>query len=305
MPGKLWLDVVKDAGNGWMEHKAMRLAAAVAFYTLLSMAPLLVIAVSVAGFFFDDAAVRNGLDRQMQELVGPSGAEVIKSALENAANKPKSGTLASVIGIVSLLFAAAGVFGELQDSMNTVWEVKPKEGRGVWGIVKDRFLSFGMVLVIGFLLLVSLVISAVVAGMSEYFKQALPGLPWLPQALNLVAGFFVVALLFALMFKVLPDVHVGWPEVVFGAVVTSLLFTVGRFLIGLYLGKAGVGDAFGAAGSVVALVVWVYYSALILFFGVELTRAFARRMGSGKVADNAVPVTAEAKAREGLATAGV
>lgn len=305
MPGKLWLDVVKDAGNGWVDHKATRLAAAVAFYTLLSLAPLLVIAVSVAGFVFGEEAARGGLDGQLRQLVGESGAEVLKEALKNTADKPKSGTLATVVGVISLLFGASGVFGELQDSMNTVWEVRPKEGRGVLGLVKDRFLSFGMVLVVGFLLLVSLVLSAVLSAAGGYFERLLPAAPWLPQALNLALSFVVVALLFGLLFKVLPDVSVGWPEVFFGATVTALLFGVGKYLIGIYLGKAGVGSAFGAAGSVVALVVWVYYSALILFFGVELTRAFARRMGTGQAADNALPVTEEAKAKEGVAAAPV
>jgi membrane protein len=302
MPGKLWLDVVKDAGNGWIEHKATRLAAAVAFYTLLSLAPLLVIAVAVAGFVFGEEAARGGLTQQLTDLVGKDAAETLQQAVAKA-GEPKSGTLATVIGVVSLLFGASGVFGELQDSMNTVWEVKPKPDRGIWGIVKDRFLSFGMVLVVGFLLLVSLVVSAVVAGFAGYFQRALPGVPWVPQALNLLAGFFVVALLFALLFKFLPDVRVGWPEVFFGAAVTSLLFAVGRYLIGIYLGKTGVGSPFGAAGSVVALVVWVYYSTLILFFGVELTRAFARRMGTGRAAENALPMTPEAKAKEGVAAA--
>ena len=302
MPGKLWLDVVKDAGTGWIDHKATRLAAAVAFYTLLSMAPLLVLAVAVAGFVFGDDAARGELDAQLRNLVGPSGAETLKSAMI-AADKPKSGILATVVGIVSLLFGASGVFGELQDSMNTVWEVRPKEGRGIMGLVKDRFLSFGMVLVVGFLLLVSLVLSTALSAAGGYFERILPGLPWVPQALNLLLSFFVVALLFALLFKYLPDVTVGWPEVFFGAVVTSLLFGAGKYLIGIYLGKAGVGSAFGAAGSVVALVVWVYYSALILFFGVELTRAFARKMGTGEAAANAAPVTEEAKAKEGLASA--
>ena len=304
MTGKLLLAIVKDAGRGWIDHKATRLAAAVAFYTLLSLAPLLVIAVAVAGFVFGDEAARGGLDRQLRDLLGDSGADVLKTALQNA-DKPKSGLLATVIGVGSLLFGASGVFGELQDSMNTVWEVKPKDGRGIAGIVKDRFLSFGMVLVVGFLLLVSLAVSAVVAGLAGYFDQVMPGLTWLPQVVNFVAGFFVVALLFALLFKVLPDVHVGWREVFFGASVTALLFSVGRFLIGVYLGKTGVGSPFGAAGSVVALVVWVYYSALILFFGVELTRAFARQLGTVRVAANALPVTAEAKAREGMAPAPV
>ncbi len=304
MPGKFWLAIVKDAGSGWINHKATRLAAAVAFYTLLSLAPLLVIAVAVAGFAFGDEAARGGLDRQLRDLLGDSGADVLKTALQNA-DKPKSGLLATVIGVVSLLFGASGVFGELQDSMNTVWEVKPKDGRGVVGIIKDRFLSFGMVLTVGFLLLVSLALSAVLAGLAGYFDQVLPGMPWVPQSVNFVAGFFVVTLLFALLFKFLPDVRVGWPEVFFGAAVTALLFSVGRFLIGLYLGKTGVGSPFGAAGSVVALVVWVYYSSLILFFGVELTRAFAHRMGTGKPSANAEPVTAEATAKQGMAPAPV
>ena len=187
--------------------------------------------------------------------------------------------MATIIGIATLLFGASGVFGELQDALNTAWGVKPKSGRGIWGTIRDRFLSFSMVFVIGFLLLVSLVITTILEAFSGYLGGLVPGLPVLMQIANFVLSFVVISALFALIFKFLPDAKIAWRDVWFGAAITAGLFSIGKYLIGIYLGRGGVTTPFGAAGSLVAFIVWVYYSGLILFFGAELTKVTARHAG--------------------------
>lgn len=270
--------ILQEAGSAWLEAKAPRLSAALAFYTILSLAPLLLVAVAVAGAVFGREAATGALTDQLRGLVGDAGAEVARTAVAHA-DEPKTGLLAAVVGIATLLFGASGVFGELQDAMNAAWGVTPKPGRGVWGTIQDQFLSFGMVLAIGFLLLVSLVASAVLAAFGDYFAGLAPGLSIAVQGANFVLSFLVAAVLFALIFKYLPDAVIDWRDVWFGALATAALFTVGKFLIGMYLGRAGIATPFGAAGSLVVFVVWVYYSGLILFFGVELTKVAAFRAG--------------------------
>lgn len=270
--------VVREAASDWMADKATRLSAALAFYTILSVAPLFVIATAVAGLVFGQEAATGALADQLRGVLGDAGAEVVQTTVAHA-SRPQQGILAGIIGIATLLYGASGVFGELQDSLNTVWGVQPKPGRGIWGTIRDRFLSFGMVLVFGFLLLVTLILTAALAAFSGYLGSIMPGLPAVMYVANAVLSFVVVTVLFALLFKFLPDARIAWPEVWFGAVVTAVLFTAGKYLIGLYLGKAGVATPFGAAGSVVAFVVWVYYSGLILFFGAELTKVSARHAG--------------------------
>ncbi|QEL20087.1 YihY/virulence factor BrkB family protein [Limnoglobus roseus] len=285
----LW-QIVKTAGTAWLDHKAPRLAAAVAYYTILSLAPVLIIAVAVAGAVFGEEAARGQLVDQFRGMVGQSGAEAIQVMLEHA-SKPGAGVWATVIGIGTLVIGASGVFGELQDALNTVWDVKPRPGRGIMGVLHDRFLSFAMVLCIGFLLLVSLVLSTALSAMDHVLEGWIPGLPTLMRVANIGLGFIVVTVLFAMMFKFLPDVKLRWREVWLGAAVTAALFTLGKYLIGLYLGKAGVASPFGAAGSLVALVVWIYYSALILFFGAELTQVMTKRVGRGQPMPNAERLT--------------
>ncbi len=274
---RVWA-VLREAASEWTDDNAARLSAALAFYTILSVAPLFVIAVAIAGAVFGHDAATGALTDQLRELLGESGAEVAKTTLQHA-DKPKEGTLAALVGVVTLLFGASGVFGELQGALNTAWDVKPKPGRGVWGKVRDRFLSFGMVLVVGFLLLVSLVVTTALAALGGYTAGLAPGVPILMHAANFILAFAVVAALFALVFKYLPDAEVAWRDVWFGALVTATLFTVGKYAIGLYLGRSAPGTPFGAAGSLVAFVVWVYYSGLIVFFGAELTKVTARRAG--------------------------
>lgn len=284
--------VLREAAAEWADDNAARLSAALAFYTILSFAPLFVIAVAIAGAVFGHDAATGALTDQLRDLLGESGAEVAKTTLQHA-DKPKEGTLAALVGVVTLLFGASGVFGELQGALNTAWGVKPKPGRGVWGTVRDRFLSFGMVLVVGFLLLVSLVVTTALAALGGYAAGLAPGVPVLMHAANFVLAFAVVAALFALVFKYLPDAEVAWRDVWFGALVTAALFTAGKYAIGVYLGQSAPGTPFGAAGSLVAFVVWVYYSGLIVFFGAELTKVAARRAGRAiRPAANAEPADA-------------
>jgi membrane protein len=199
--------------------------------------------------------------------------------IENA-QRPKTGIVATLIGVGTLLFGASGVFGQLQETLNRIWDVPPNKSSGIWNMVRSRFLSFAMVLVIGFLLLASLVLSAAIAGAGEYLSDMVPGLEAWLQTANTITSFVIVTVLFALIFKVLPDTSIAWRDVWVGALLTSLLFTIGKFAIGLYLGKSSLASGYGAAGSLVVLIVWVYYSAQIMFFGAELAHVYAVRHGS-------------------------
>lgn len=295
----IW-ELLKQTFDEWSEDKASRLAAALAYYTVFSIAPLLVIVIAIAGLVFGEDAARGEIVTQIQGLVGRSGAEVIETAIQNA-NQPATGTIASIISIVALLFGALGVFAQLQDALNTIWEVQPKPGRPVKGFIRRNILSFSMVLGIGFLLLVSLVISAVLAGISTYFSHLVPGFEFLWQAINFLVSFAVTTFLFAMIFKFLPNVHIKWGDVWIGAIITSLLFSIGRFLLGWYLGNGSFGSAYGAAGSLVIILAWVYYAAQILFFGAEFTQVYARRYGSQIVPDEyAVSMTRDDRIQQGI-----
>lgn len=293
--------LLKETFKEWQEDKTSRLAAALAYYTVFSLAPLVIIAIAVAGAIFGEEAARGEIVRQIQGLVGTAGAEVIETAIENA-NKPEAnGGIASLVSIVVLLFGASGVFAELQDSLNTVWEVQPKPGGGVMDFIRKRILSFSMVLGIGFLLMVSLIVSAVLSGLSAYMSHLLPGLDFFWGILNFVISFVVIALLFALIYKFLPDVKITWNDVAIGAIITALLFTIGKTILGLYLGQGSFGSTYGAAGSLVIVLAWVYYSAQILFFGAEFTQVYASRYGSQIVPDDRAEfVTEEARAKQGM-----
>ena len=272
------LDILKQTGSDWLDDKAPRLAASLALYTLLSLAPLLIFAVSVAGLMFGDDAARGHIGQQLAGVLGPQGAQAVQSILANA-RTPSSGVLGTVIGIVLALLGASGVFGELQGTLNAIWDVDTKPGRGVKGFIQDRFFSFTLVLGVAFLLLVSLVLSAGLAAVGAYLSHALPGGAAVWQVLNFIISLAVGSVLFALIYKVVPDVTLRWRDVAIGAVLTSILFTLGKFAIALYVGRSTVASPFGAAGSVVAVVVWVYYSAQILFFGAELTQVYTKRRG--------------------------
>jgi membrane protein len=284
------VQLLKDTATGWDEDNVARLAASLAYYTLLSIAPLIILAVAVAGLAFGESAAREHISSEMAGVVGAGAADAIQSIAKNA-RAPGTGIVSLVVGIVVLLFGASGVFGELQSALNTVWEVAPKPGRGIWGLIKDRFFSFTLVVGVAFLLLVSLVLSAGLTWAGQFFESSLPGGAVVWQVLNFFISMAVVTCLFALIFKTLPDVHIKWRDVWVGSAVTAGLFTLGKFGLGIYLGSAGVSSAYGAAGSIVALVIWVFYSAQVMLVGAEFTEAYARRYGSRITPDDhAVPL---------------
>jgi Predicted membrane protein len=280
---KTWLTLLKDTAQKWSADKAPRLGAALSYYTVFSLVPLLVLTIAIAGLAFGKEAAQHAMMAQIESLVGPQSAAAVQQMLE-IAQKPSSGIFASLIAIGTLLLGASGVFAQLQDALNTVWGIEPKAGRGIWGAIKDRFFSFMAVLGTGFLLLVSLVLSAALAAFGKLFMNWLPGQEAVLHLANFIISFGVITLLFAMMFKLLPDAKIAWRDVWVGAGLTSLLFTIGKFAIGMYLGKADVGSAYGAAGSLVILLVWVYYSSQILLFGAEFTSVYANRYGSHIVA---------------------
>jgi membrane protein len=278
---------VKEIASEWSKDSVPRLGAALAYYTALSIAPLLVLALSVAALFFGDEAARSQIDHQLSALVGDQGGKAIQEMIANA-NEPTSGGIATVLSIATLLFGAAGVFGELQTSLNTIWGVEPKEGRGIWGFLRDRFLSFAMVLGVVFLLLVSLLLNAILAAVSDALYSVPESAEVVGHLVDFTVSVIVITLLFAMMFKLLPDVKMAWRDVWLGAFVTSLLFNLGKIAIGLYLGHSTMSSSYGVAGSFVVLLVWVFYSAQILFLGAEFTEVYANHYGSKVVpAENA------------------
>lgn len=270
--------IIKETASDWLDDGASRLAASLAFYTLLSLAPLVIIAVAVAGFVLGPDAARGQIAGALGDLVGQEAAKGIQAVVASA-RSPASGTIGSIIGAVTLFVGASGVFGELQFALNSIWEVRTKPGGGLLGELKGRFLSFTLVLGVAFLLLVSLILSAVLSAVGHFFASSLPGGELFWQLLNFLLSLALVTGLFGVIFKYVPDVEIEWQDVWIGAAVTALLFTIGKSLLGLYLGKASIGSSYGAAGSLVVLVVWVYYSAQILFFGAEFTQVQARQRG--------------------------
>lgn len=272
---------VKETVSDWSDDNASRMAASLAYYALLSLAPLLVISIAVIGFFVGPEAARGQVAGELASVVGNQAADGIQAIAANA-KSPAAGVVSTVVGVVTLFFGASGVFGELQSSLNAVWDVKPKPGRGLWGEVKARFLSFTMVLGVAFMLLISLLLSAMLSAVGTRFSGLLPGGEVLWQIVNFAFSLLVISGVFSLIFKYVPDVRVRWRDVWLGALVTALLFTLGKLLLGLYLGKAAVGSAYGAAGSIIALVVWVYYATQIFLLGAEFTQVQARRNG-GKI----------------------
>ena len=296
---KTGFDVLKQTVKDWVDDKAPRLGAALAYYTVFSIAPLIVIVIAIAGIWFGREAAQQQIVDQIAGLVGQKGAEGISGMLQ-AANKPKEGMIASALAVVTLVFGATGVFIQLQDALNTIWEVKPKPGRGIMGFIRQRLLSLAMVFGIGFLLLVSLVMSAGLAAAGKWFSGAMPGGEELWHVLNFLISFVVIAALFTLMFKYLPDVKIAWKDVWLGGTLTALLFTVGKFALGMYLGRSSVSSAYGAAGSLVILLLWIYYSAQILFLGAEFTQVYANRFGKKlEPADNAMWAPGQKAAQAG------
>lgn len=269
----------RKAANSWVEDRAMRLGASLSYYTVFSLAPMLLIAIAIAGFVVGGDTARDAVLDTMGGLIGQDGGKAIEGMIDNAAKNRGSGLTATGIGTVMLLVGASGVFVELQDALNTAWGVVSTSS-GIRGFVRDRLASFGMVLGIGFLLLVSLLVTAFLSVTGDWFQRLLPGSAVVWQAVNILVSFAITAGLFAMIYKFVPDVEITWRDVAVGAVVTALLFSVGKVAIGFYLGRSTTASVFGAAGSLAVLLVWVYYSALILLFGAEFTQAWANTCGS-------------------------
>ena len=286
------MSTLKEILREYWAARPMELAAALSYYTLLSLAPLVLMTVALADLVFEQAAVEGKVVTEMRGLVGDEGASVVQTVLRNA-NNPKNGRLSVVVGIVVLLVGATTVFVQLQNALNRIWKVDVKSNKGaIWRFIKERLLSLAMVLAVGFLLLVSLVVSAALSAIDASALPTVTTAPAVLHALHTLVSLVVTTLLFAMIFKILPNAQVNWRDVWFGAATTSVLFTLGKSLIGLYLGRTAVGSAYGAAGSLVVLTVWVYYAAMIVFFGAELTYIRSRRhpgtarsaieMGSGR-----------------------
>lgn len=276
-------EMVRDTFTEFGRDKCPTLGAALAFYVMLSLAPLLLLVIGIVGLVYGNSdAARDQVVSQFRDLAGEQGAETVQGML-SASRSKTGGVLSAVIGLAVLVVGATGVFAQLQESLNTVWNVPERKtaGLGLWAMLRDRLLSFSLVLGLAFLLLVSLVLGAALAGLRGWLAAHLGEAAWGLGALNFLLSLTLSAVLFALIYKVLPDAHVGWRSVWVGAVVTAALFNLGKYLIGLYLGQAAVGSSFGAAGSLVVLLVWVYYSTLLLLLGAEFTQVYATRFGRG------------------------
>jgi len=284
----LWL-LMRDAFFQWISDNPFQMGAALAYYTLFSIAPLLLIAIAVAGSVFGREASQDRIIDAIQDLVGFQSARAIQAIIESAGQRPDSGFFATAAGMILLLLGAAGVVGQLQDSLNAIWRVASKTGRGIMGFVRDRLVSYSMVLGVGFLLVVSLVISALLTAVSGIVGGFLTIDPATAHSLDLIVSFALITLLFAVIYKYVPDVRIAWRDVWIGAATTSLLFSVGKFLIGFYLGHSTVTSIYGAAGSLVTLLLWVYYSSLMFFFGAELTQIYATRYGSKVTSEENAP----------------
>jgi membrane protein len=281
--------LVKETVTEWSDDAASTRAASLAYYTIFSIAPTLVIATSIAAVLFGEQAARGEIQRQMQGLVGGAGAKVVEDMIASAA-KPGRGLLPTILGIVVMIFAATGVFSELQTALNAFWKTRTKHTNSVIAFLRMRFLSFAMVLGIGFLLLVSLVLSALLEAVGGWLSGFLRDWAGVMRVLNEIISFGVVSAMFALIFKVLPDRKVQWRDVWLGAAVTSVLFNLGKYGISLYIAHSSIQTSYGAAGSLAVLLVWVYYSSLILFLGAEFTQVYARLYGSLRSAPTTRPL---------------
>jgi membrane protein len=297
-PKDIW-KLISATASEWSEDRVSRMAASLAFYTVFSIAPMLVIAVWVAGQVFDQEAVAAEVSAQLRLLMGPMAARAVESMLITASAQPDGGWTATILGVGLLVYTSTNVFAELQDSMNTIWEVKARPGKLWWQMVRDRLVSFAMVLGIAFLLMVSLLLSTALAALSRYISGGAEFWSTLNNLLSLV----VFTGVFGLMLKYLPDVKIGWPDVLIGAIVTSALFTLGKFLIAYYLGRESVSSVYGAAGSLAILLLWVYYSAQIVYIGAEFTQVYTRwRRGRKRVEPErgAVDISEEERVQQGI-----
>jgi membrane protein len=272
---------LREVLQEWSNDNALTLGAALAYYTIFSIAPLLVLAIAVAGLVFGRAAAQGEIVTQVQGVLGPAGAELIESMVEKA-SEPATGVIATVVSLATMLFGASGVFGQLQSSLNLIWGADTLRRTGVRGQLQRRAASFSMILGTGFLLLVSLALSTLISGLHRLLDEYLTVPTEFVSFANFTVSFLIVTALFAMIYKLLPDVRIEWRDVWLGAAVTAVLFTIGKSLIGIYLGRAGVASVYGAAGSLVLVLLWVYYSSQLLFLGAEFTEVYSRRFGSRK-----------------------
>jgi membrane protein len=296
--------LVKDSGVKFWEDKGPRLGAALAYYTALALSPLLLAVVAIAGLAFGKEAARGEIVEQFRDTIGTEAATFVEQLVVKSSSEAH-GIIAMVVALVVLFFGASGVFAELQSALNTIWKVPGRKAEGgLFTVVKERLLSFSLVCGAAFLLLVSLAVTALLAGINSTVAGWMPGMDVLAQVINFVFNFALTAALFAMMFKWLPETRLAWRDVWIGAAVTAGLFSIGRYLIGLYLGQAAVGSTYGAAGAFVVLLVWIYYSTQILLFGAELTFVYAQRFGSGvRTADGALVEPRAATTPDGVPAA--
>jgi membrane protein len=280
------VEIVTMSVSAWFEHNASSLGAALAFYTLFSVAPILIIAVAIAGYVFGPAMAQTEVLSQLQALIGDAGATAVRELVSSAHYSDKKG-FAAAVGVIALVVGATSVFAELQNALERIWQTPPAKTVGWWRFIRGRVLSIGMVLGVGFLLLVSLVLSAALAAFGGWLGTFLPQLEIVLPVLDLVFSFGMTVLLFALIYKYVPRESIPWGDVWIGATVTAFLFTIGKSLIGIYLGKSSFSSAYGAAGSLMVLLLWIYYSAQIFLLGAEFTRVFAYGLGSRSPAKRA------------------
>jgi membrane protein len=274
----LWL-VAKEAAGNWSSHKDSRQGAALAYYSIFSLGPIIVIAIAVAGFFFGGEAVSGQVADSIKDMLGDTGAKAVQAMLADA-GRPREGLLATLLGVGTLLFVAIGVVVQLKDALNTVWEVGELPGHGMWHFIRSYVASIAAVLALGFLLLMSLVVTAALAAFGKFAAPHLQ--EWILHFVSIMVSLSVISLLFAMMFKWLPDAEVDWYDVWLGAIVTAVLFEIGKAAIGFYIGKQGLDSTYGAAASIIVVLIWVYYTSQIILMGAEVTRAFAMHRGSIK-----------------------
>jgi membrane protein len=270
--------LVSEAINEWIDDRASRKGAALAFYTVFSLAPILILSIAIAGMFFGREAATGEIFTQVSGLLGRDGAAAIQAMVESA-SRPGAGVVATIIGFVTLFVGATTALVELKDGLDQIWDVPPEKTRGFWYFVRKRLLSFGLILSLGFLLLVSLALSAALSVLARYWGPR-DATAFVLEGLNFLLSFVLVTVLFAIIYKILPSVRIAWRDVIIGALITALLFNIGKFAIGLYLGNSAIGSTYGAAGSVILVLVWVYYSAQIFLLGAEFTKVYAHRHGS-------------------------
>jgi Predicted membrane protein len=290
MPVKRFYSLAKLSVQSWLDDYAPSMGAAIAFYTVFSLAPLVMIVIGVAGFFWGEDAVRGELMRQIGGMVGENGATAIESVVRSSSEEPDQGIVATVASVVVLVVGATTVFAELQSALDRIWEVPAKEkASGIFSMIRARLLSFGLVLSLAFLLLVSLIVSTMLSAFGGWLGGLMPGWEIILHVLNLAVSFGILVILFAMIYKFMPQADVAWRDVWTGAVVTALLFELGKLLIGLYVGKSAVASSYAAAGSLVVVLIWVYYAAQVFLLGAEFTWVYANEHGSRAAARAAAP----------------